>query len=271
HRGTALQVAVCGHAHRDHRAAGEVATDRSGPPAAALLAEAVSPLEHPAHLHLGGKHQRGDQRRGAGPHRGHIGEIHRGRTAAHVRAGAPLAPEVPVLVQHVGGDHESAIGCGDHGGIVTAAQERGIAAGQVGLDPGEELGLVDIADAHVVFLPSGAGSAYPAHEAFSIDGYRGGVRARPFSLITLVAALLVTVSACGSPAARPPGPTASAPVCAEVLRALPEELSGAQSRSTNSQSTAAWGDPPITLRCGVQPTGPTTDRCITVKGADGAS
>jgi len=52
---------------------------------------------------------------------------------------------------------------------------------------------------------------------------------------------------------------------------LPQELSGAQSRSTNSQATAAWGDPPITLRCGVQPTGPTTDRCITVKGADGAS
>src|SRR5699024_11319598 len=37
------------------------------------------------------------------------------------------------------------------------------------------------------------------------------------------------------------------------------------------QATAACGDPPIPLRSGVPPTGPTTDRCITVNGADGAS
>lgn len=97
-----------------------------------------------------------------------------------------------------------------------------------------------------------------------------GVRA-PMSSIALGAALLLTLTACGSPVAVPPGPTASAPACAEVLRALPDELSGAQSRSTNSQATAAWGEPPITLRCGVEPTGPTTDRCITVKGDDGAT
>ncbi len=50
---------------------------------------------------------------------------------------------------------------------------------------------------------------------------------------------------------------------------LPEELSGAERRSTNSQATAAWGDPAIALRCGVSPPGPTTDRCISVTGADG--
>jgi len=83
--------------------------------------------------------------------------------------------------------------------------------------------------------------------------------------------LVLAVAGCGSPAAVEPGPTASAPVCAEVLRALPEELSGAEQRSTNSQATAAWGDPAITLRCGVTPPGPTTDRCISVTGADGAS
>ncbi|QOR72754.1 DUF3515 family protein [Ruania alkalisoli] len=69
-----------------------------------------------------------------------------------------------------------------------------------------------------------------------------------------------------------PGPTASAPVCAEVLRALPDELAGAERRSTTSQASAAWGeDPAITLRCGVQPPGPTTDRCITAEAANGTS
>lgn len=91
-----------------------------------------------------------------------------------------------------------------------------------------------------------------------------------FALLA-IAGILLTVAGCGSRAAVDPGPTASDPVCAEVLRALPDELSNAQRRSTNSQATAAWGDPPITLRCGVTPPGPTTDRCISVTGADGAS
>ncbi len=87
----------------------------------------------------------------------------------------------------------------------------------------------------------------------------------------MAAGLVLTAAGCGSAATVEPGPTASAPVCAEVLRALPDELSGAERRSTNSQATAAWGDPPITLRCGVTPPGPTTDRCIAVTGGDGAS
>lgn len=86
-----------------------------------------------------------------------------------------------------------------------------------------------------------------------------------------VAAIMLTVAGCSSTAGVEPGPTASAPACAEVLRALPDELSGAQRRSTNSQATAAWGDPAITLRCGVTPPGPTTDRCISVTGADQAT
>ena len=116
--------------------------------------------------------------------------------------------------------------------------------------------------------------AYPAHPADwgdpHTDGYREGVRARVFSCLA-VTGMVLTIAGCGSTAGVEPGPTASAPVCAEVLRALPDQLSGAERRSTNSQATAAWGDPAITVRCGVTPPGPTTDRCISVTGADETS
>ncbi|ACQ79852.1 conserved hypothetical protein [Beutenbergia cavernae DSM 12333] len=79
------------------------------------------------------------------------------------------------------------------------------------------------------------------------------------------------LGACASPVGLDPAPDASAPICAEVLRALPGSLAGAERRETTSQASRAWGDPPITLRCGVEPPGPTTDRCITVEAADGTS
>src|SRR5699024_11138103 len=94
--------------------------------------------------------QRGDQTGGAGAHGGHIGEVDGGRPAPDIGAGAPVAPEVPVLDLHVRGDHEPAVGGGNHGGVIARAQACGIAAGQVGPEAGQELGLVDIADALVV-------------------------------------------------------------------------------------------------------------------------
>ena len=40
-------------------------------------------------------------------------------------------------------------------------------------------------------------------------------------------------------------------------------------RKTNSQATAAWGDPSqVILRCGVNVPGPTTDRCVSVNDVD---
>lgn len=67
-----------------------------------------------------------------------------------------------------------------------------------------------------------------------------------------------------------PAPSASDPVCAEVLQLAPAVLGGAEERPTTSQASRAWGDPPISLRCGVTPPPPTTDRCIAVTGADGS-
>lgn len=65
-----------------------------------------------------------------------------------------------------------------------------------------------------------------------------------------------------------PGPGATDPACAQVLVQLPSELNGAPRRETTGQSTAAWGDPAVELRCGVQPLGPTTDPCVPVAGVD---
>ena len=53
----------------------------------------------------------------------------------------------------------------------------------------------------------------------------------------------------------PPGTSSSdASTCARLIAALPEELDDGVRRrhvSGDATRTAAWGDPPITLRCGV--------------------
>jgi hypothetical protein len=55
-----------------------------------------------------------------------------------------------------------------------------------------------------------------------------------------------------------------------VARALPSTVLHQKHRDTDptSPALAAWGDPPIVLRCGVSPPGPTTDQCIAVDGID---
>jgi len=92
----------------------------------------------------------------------------------------------------------------------------------------------------------------------------------PAAVVPAVAALaLVVVGGCARDVPTAPAPSASDPVCAQVLQATPGELGGASQRGTTSQASRAWGDPAITLRCGVTPLDPTTDRCIAVTGVDG--
>jgi len=57
-------------------------------------------------------------------------------------------------------------------------------------------------------------------------------------------------------------------VCASA--AWPAEVSGRTTVHTepDSPSVAAWGDPAISARCGLDPLGPTTDECVTVDGID---
>ncbi len=66
-----------------------------------------------------------------------------------------------------------------------------------------------------------------------------------------------------------PAADAANPACAPMMVALPDAIGDAALRKTNSQATAAWGDPSeVILRCGVNVPGPTTDRCVSVNGVD---
>ena len=59
------------------------------------------------------------------------------------------------------------------------------------------------------------------------------------------------------------------PACADVTVRLPDTVATLEKRTTNAQATGAWGDPAgVMLRCGVEPSGPTTDECVSVNGVD---
>ncbi len=64
----------------------------------------------------------------------------------------------------------------------------------------------------------------------------------------LGAALTLTVTGCGRDVAVP-SPEAPSPACAQV--SLPDTVNGAGRRPTGEPGTAAWGEPPITWRCGM--------------------
>lgn len=91
-------------------------------------------------------------------------------------------------------------------------------------------------------------------------------------LAASAAAVVAPLAACTSAVPAEAGPFAADPLCAEVLVVVREggygELAGLPRRDTDAQSTAAWGDPPVVLRCGVEPLGPTTDPCLRVDGVD---
>lgn len=66
----------------------------------------------------------------------------------------------------------------------------------------------------------------------------------------------------------PPG--GGDPACARLAADLPPEVRG-QARvrtSSGSAAVAAWGQPSVIWRCGVEPLGPTTDECLDVDGVD---
>jgi hypothetical protein len=75
------------------------------------------------------------------------------------------------------------------------------------------------------------------------------------------AALLVVLGGCGSeevPIDSPDVPAADRAACADLVAALPDTLFGELRRPVDPDDAlgAAWGDPPVELRCGVGvPTG----------------
>ncbi|WP_269457620.1 DUF3515 domain-containing protein [Auraticoccus monumenti] len=82
----------------------------------------------------------------------------------------------------------------------------------------------------------------------------------------------LALTACSAEVAlEPPTPDpASAAVCAELVPALPATLAGQPAREVTGprELVAAWGTPPITVRCGVpQPAAlEPTSQCFEVQG-----
>jgi hypothetical protein len=82
-------------------------------------------------------------------------------------------------------------------------------------------------------------------------------------------ALLGLLSGCAGTIALQPAEAANDPACAEVMVRVPDVVAGLDRRSTNAQSTAAWGDPAaVILRCGLPDGGPSVLPCFTVDNVD---
>ncbi|UTT62835.1 DUF3515 family protein [Microcella humidisoli] len=95
-------------------------------------------------------------------------------------------------------------------------------------------------------------------------------RARRASAALLATAVL-GVTGCAGTVALEPGPESNALACAEVMVSLPDTVGtvALARRSTNAQSTAAWGDPTAVIyRCGLPEQGPSDLPCFDVDGVD---
>lgn len=92
------------------------------------------------------------------------------------------------------------------------------------------------------------------------------LRYRPQVLIALLA---LTLTGCAPTVALEPAEMANNPDCAEVIVRLPTELAGLEKRTTNAQSTGAWGEPvAVILRCGLEQVEASTLTCVTAGGMD---
>lgn len=85
----------------------------------------------------------------------------------------------------------------------------------------------------------------------------------------LAVAGTIALAGCSQAVTFDPAPQATDADCAAVIVRLPDVVAGQAERETNAQGTGAWGNPAsVLLRCGVEPLGPTTDRCVSVDGVD---
>lgn len=82
-------------------------------------------------------------------------------------------------------------------------------------------------------------------------------------------ALSLSLSACSPTVSLEPAADANNPGCADVIVRLPDAVDGQERRTTNAQSTAAWGNPAtVILRCGIEPVEISTLPCVTANGVD---
>ncbi len=96
------------------------------------------------------------------------------------------------------------------------------------------------------------------------------------SLVTAISAVagVLVLAGCSQAVPLDPAPMATDPECAAVVVRLPDVIAQdtdaeQPKRETNAQGTGAWGSPAsVVLRCGANPPGPTTQRCVSVDGVD---
>ena len=82
-------------------------------------------------------------------------------------------------------------------------------------------------------------------------------------------ALALLLTGCAPTVVLSPAPDANNSACAEVIVRLPEKTDNQARRTTNSQSTGAWGNPTsVTLTCGLEPVMASALACITAGGVD---
>ena len=92
---------------------------------------------------------------------------------------------------------------------------------------------------------------------------------RRIAIAAVVLAVAAGLTGCTNAVAMSPAPSANAAACADVQVRLPAAVDTKfDLRNTNAQSTAAWGDPAVVLRCGVpKPDALTrTSACFEVDG-----
>jgi hypothetical protein len=81
--------------------------------------------------------------------------------------------------------------------------------------------------------------------------------------------VVVGLAGCAGTVALEPGPESNAVACAETMVRLPDAVGELERRTTNAQSTAAWGDPTAVIyRCGLPEQGPSDLPCFTIEGVD---
>lgn len=90
-----------------------------------------------------------------------------------------------------------------------------------------------------------------------------------FLLAATLAVSTLALSGCSATVSLDPAADANNPACADVMVRLPDAIGELERRQTNSQSTAAWGEPTsVIFRCGLEPVSVSDLTCVTASDLD---
>lgn len=90
-----------------------------------------------------------------------------------------------------------------------------------------------------------------------------------FLLAAALAMSTLALTGCTATVALEPAPDANNPACADVVVRLPDTIDNLAKRGTNSQSTAAWGEPTsVIFRCGLPEVSLSKLTCVTASDID---